>query len=302
MPHTLVCFHAHPDDEALLTAGVMAKAAAAGHRVVLVVATRGDVGLVAGDFLGADEDLADRRWHELEASARVLGVDRLTWLGYADSGSGPVEPTRPGGPAEDRADDPADDPAAPAGPARFCDAPVEEAASRLAAILSEEHADVLTTYDPNGGYGHPDHLQVHRVGTRAGELAGTPRVLEATIDRDLMRMGVDVAASLGYELPPNFAPDQFDDWYLPPGELTHAVDVRDHLDAKRAAMAAHASQATADDTTRSLAVFVSLPPEYFELAFGTEWFVDRSRPPGIAHDDVFAGLEEGPGAGSRPPA
>jgi LmbE family N-acetylglucosaminyl deacetylase len=300
MAHTLVCFHAHPDDEALLTAGVMAKAAAAGHRVVLVVATRGDVGLVAGDFLGEGEALADRRWRELEESARLLGVDRLEWLGYADSGSTPTgagatdEATGTG--RADDADDAAADTTDTTGrrTTPFAAADVDEAAGRLAAILEAEHADVLTTYDPNGGYGHPDHLQVHRVGARAAELAGTPVVLEATINRDLMRMGVDIAASLGFELPPNFAPEAFDAWYLPEAELTHAVDVRDHLDAKKAAMTAHASQATADgdDTTRSLEIFVSLPPEYFELAFGTEWFVDRSRPAGIAADDVFATLTE----------
>ena len=268
MAQTLVCFHAHPDDEALLTAGVMAKAAADGHRVVLVVATRGDVGLVAGDFLEGDEALADRRWHELETSAAILGIARLEWLGYGDSGSA-AEPTnsdpRPG----------AGDPTR----VRFVDADLDEATARLAAILTDEHADVLTTYDANGGYGHPDHVQVHRVGARAAARAGTPIVLEATINRDLMRMGVELAGSLGYELPPNFAPETFDDWYTPADELTHAVDVSDFLAAKKAAMTAHASQATADgdDTTRSLAVFVSLPPEYFELAFGTECFVDRSR-------------------------
>src|SRR4051812_11414671 len=89
MAHTLVCFHAHPDDEALLTAGVMAKAAAAGHRVVLVVATRGEAGLVASDFLAGEERLDERRWRELERSADLLGVARLEWLGYADSGSQP---------------------------------------------------------------------------------------------------------------------------------------------------------------------------------------------------------------------
>ena len=287
MAHTLVCFHAHPDDEALLTAGVMAKAAAAGHRVVLVVATRGDAGLVAGDFLGRDESLGDRRWHELEQSAALLGVTRVEWLGYADSGSTPLD-------AGDHAA--TDAPAGPGSPpAPFAGADVDEAARRLAAILAAEGADVLTTYDPNGGYGHPDHVQVHRVGALAASLAGTPVTLEATINRDLMRMGVDLAASLGYELPPNFAPDQFDDWYLPADEITHAVDVRDQLSAKKASMTAHASQATVDgdDTTRSLEIFVSLPPEYFELAFGTEWFVDRSRPAGIAADDIFATLGDG---------
>jgi LmbE family N-acetylglucosaminyl deacetylase len=291
MAPTLVCFHAHPDDEALLTAGVMAKAAAEGHRVVLVVATRGDEGLVAGDFLDGDEALADRRWHELEASAAILGVARLEWLGYTDSGSDPGGDS--GGDSVRTAGAGAEPSAATTG-GRFVDADLDEAAGRLAAILTEEHADVLTTYDSNGGYGHPDHVQVHRVGARAAEHAGTPIVLEATINRDLMRMGVELAGSLGYELPPNFAPETFDDWYTPADELTHAVDVSAFLPAKKAAMSAHASQATVDgdDTTRSLAVFVSLPPDYFELAFGTEWFVDRSgsidRPAQQLVDDLFA--------------
>ena len=170
------------------------------------------------------------------------------------------------------------------------DAPVEEAAERLAAILRQEQAEVLTGYDPFGGYGHPDHRQVHRVATRAGELAGTPIVLEATINRDLMAAGAEIAASLGLELPEDFAPESLDDWFTPAEELTHAVDVRPQLAAKRAAMEAHASQATSADpgATRSLEVFVQLPDEYFELAFGTEWFVDRSRPAGISADDVFA--------------
>ncbi|MGZ4707287.1 MAG: PIG-L family deacetylase [Acidimicrobiales bacterium] len=270
MAQTLVCFHAHPDDESLLTAGVMAAAAADGHRVVLVVATRGEVGQVAGDFLGDDESLADRRWGELARSALELGVRRLDWLGYADSGD-------------------TGDAAATDGVERFVDADVEEAAERLAEILREEHADVLTTYDPNGGYGHPDHVQVHRVGRRAGELAATPIVLEATINRDLIRMGVDLAASLGVDLPPELTPDSFDHWYTPADELTHAVDVRPHLAAKRASMEAHASQATSADpgSTRSFGSFLSLPPDYFELAFGTEFFVDRDRPPGIAATDIF---------------
>ncbi len=275
MPYTLVCFHAHPDDEALLTAGTMAKAAAAGHRVVLVVATRGEVGQVAGDFLDASESLASRRWAELEQSAAILGVSRVAWLGYADSGSAP---------------DPApatDDPTM-----RFADADVEEAAERLAAILVDEQADVVTTYDANGGYGHRDHCQVHRVGARAAELAHTPVLLEATIDRDLMRTGVDLAASLGYEIPADFAPDSFDLWYTPARSITHVVDVGAHLEQKKAAMQAHASQATAADpgADRTLELFLALPDEYFALAFGTEWFVEPGRPDGDVRTDVFADL------------
>jgi LmbE family N-acetylglucosaminyl deacetylase len=279
MVHTLVTFHAHPDDESLLTAGVMAKAAAEGHRVVLVVATAGEVGEAAATYRDGDrEDLGTTRRAELARSAAILGVARVVELGYRDSGSAP------GGVAP-----------AVGADGTFAAASVDEAAERLAAILREEHADVLTTYDPNGGYGHPDHLQVHAVGQRAAALANTPVVLEATINRDLMTMGVQLAGSLGYEVPDDFRPATFDAWFMPASELTHAVDVRAFLAQKRASMAAHESQSTTSgDGTRSIAVFLSLPDEYFAMAFGTEWFIERGRAPGVADGqaitDVFATL------------
>jgi LmbE family N-acetylglucosaminyl deacetylase len=283
MGHTLVTFHAHPDDESLLTAGVMAKAASEGHRVVLVVATAGEVGDAATDYRSDDHaDIGAARRTELERSAEILGVHRIVHLGYRDSGSGPESTARS---------------LAATGPERrFVEVPVEEAALALAEVLREEHADVLTIYDRNGGYGHPDHLHVHAVGHRAAELAGTAIVLEATINRDLMTMGLELATSLGFEVPDSFSPESFDAWFLPADELTHAVDVNAFIGAKRDSMAAHASQATsAVDGTRSMAVFLSLPDEYFALAFGTEWFVDRRRPAGIAADDVFTDLP-GPSA------
>lgn len=279
MAHTLVTFHAHPDDESMLTAGVMAKAAAEGHRVVLVVATAGEVGDAADAYRDPQQaDLGDARLAELGRSAEILGVDRVVHLGYRDSGSGPASTTASIGGAD-------------GGQRRFVEVPVEEAAEALAAVLREERADVVTVYDPNGGYGHPDHVHVHAVGHRAAELAGTPVVLEATINRDLMTTGVELARSLGYEVPDTFSPASFDHWFLPADELTHAVDVSAFITQKRESMAAHESQATsAAEGTRSMAVFLSLPDEYFALAFGTEWFVDRSRPAGIDCDDVFAGL------------
>src|SRR3954462_13807278 len=73
----------------------------------------------------------------------------------------------------------------------FWQARVEHAARQLALVLEEEEADILTTYDDNGGYGHPDHIQVHRVGKRAGELAGTPKVFETTMNRDHLRRGIE---------------------------------------------------------------------------------------------------------------
>src|SRR5262245_37776892 len=144
---TLVSFHAHPDDECIACGGVMRKAADEGHRVVLVVATRGENGEIPPGFLSDGEQLWERRVIETYESAKILGAQRVEFLGYVDSGM-------MGTPENDVA-------------GSFWQADVEEAAARLAAILVEENADVLTVYDDNGGYGHPDHIQVHRVGMRA---------------------------------------------------------------------------------------------------------------------------------------
>src|SRR4051794_23845647 len=152
---TLVCFHAHPDDECIATGGVMAKAAKDGHRVVLVVATRGEHGEVDEGVLDVGEELWQRRVQETHAAAEILGAQRVEFLGYVDSGM-------MGTPENDK-------------PGSFWTADVEEAAERLAMILRDENADVVTIYDEHGGYGHPDHIQVHRVGRRAAEIAGTPR-------------------------------------------------------------------------------------------------------------------------------
>jgi len=264
---TAVFFHAHPDDESMLTGGVMAKAAADGHRVVLCVATNGELG-EAPDDLAPGERLADRRAAELACSARVLGVARVVRLGYHDSGM-------EGWPQNE------DDHA-------FCRVPVEEAASRLADVLREEAADVLVVYDRQGMYGHPDHVQVHRVGVRAAELAATPVVYEATVNRDLILQWAAEAAAAGEPLE-GF--DEFTDdtpFGLREHELTTAVDVRDFLEHKRSSLSCHASQVS--DVT----FLLGFPPDRFVQAFGTEWFVRRGAPPGL-HERALAGLD-GPGA------
>jgi LmbE family N-acetylglucosaminyl deacetylase len=264
VPYTLVAFHAHPDDEALLTAGTLARAAAEGHRVVLVVATAGEAGLVEGGRTGPA--LATRRRAELEQSARALGCARVELLGYADSG---MHGEAGGAQAFSRAD-------------------VEEAAERLRALLVEESADVLTVYDPAGGYGHPDHVQVSRVGLRAAELAGTPSVLEATVDRTALQRVLRLVHRLP-GIPADFAPGRFAAAYTARAALTHRVDVRRFTGAKRASMAAHVSQAGADEGTRTLAVMLRLPRPLFRIAFGREWYVERGRRPGPRLlDDVFA--------------
>jgi len=148
---TVVAFHAHPDDEVLLTGGTLAKLAAEGNRVVIVVATDGMMG-----------QASDRRLRELQASADKLGAARVVHLGYADSGHGPVLfPDPPGR-------------------VRFARADLDQAAAQLAGIIRDEQARLLLSYDAGGGYGHRDHVKVHQVGARAAQLADDVRVLEAT--------------------------------------------------------------------------------------------------------------------------
>lgn len=270
MNKTLVAFHAHPDDEALLTSGTMAKAAAEGHRVVLVVATDGALGL-AGSQFGSPEELAASRWAELQASARALGVARVETLGYADSGMGPeLYPDPPG-------------------QRRFVTVPLEEAAEALAAILREEHADVVLTYDANGGYGHRDHVRVHEVGALAAKRAGTPRVLEATVPRDLLVRALHLAAKV-YRFPEDFDMASFERAYSARRDVTHRINVLRHIAAKRASMKAHASQATADGgADRTLAAFLRIPRPLYDLVFGREWFRDPAHG-GPVQRDIFAGL------------
>ncbi|HEY7593329.1 MAG TPA: PIG-L family deacetylase [Actinophytocola sp.] len=261
---TMVTFHAHPDDECIACGGVMRKAYEEGHRVVLVVATRGEVGEVPDGFLADDEELWERRVKETHAAADILGAARVEFLGYVDSGM-------MGEPTNDA-------------PGTFWTADVEEAAGRLAAILREENAEVLTVYDDHGTYGHPDHIQVHRVGMRAAELAGTPRVFQATINRDHVRRGREEAMRQAGEQPSEDAdvPDLGEDFGTAEADLTTAVDVSRYVTYKRQAMRAHASQISEES------FFLALPDEPFARAFGTEWFIHVGAPPGIAESDLFA--------------
>jgi LmbE family N-acetylglucosaminyl deacetylase len=262
---TLVSFHAHPDDEAIPTGGVLAKLADAGHRIVIVFATRGEHGEVAEGFLEEDEALWERRVQECRRSAEVLGAARVEFLGFVDSGM-------MGTPENDAPDS-------------FWQADVDAAAKRLASLLEEEQADVLTIYDDHGVYGHPDHIQVHRVGVRAAELVGTPTVYEATHNRDHLLRGIALARESGAEVTGDIDEGALQEFGTPEVEVTTAVDVTDYVDRKRAAMAAHASQIS------EASFFLAMPRDQFEHAFGTEWFIRRGAPPGI-HEYELSGLDD----------
>ena len=251
---TVVSFHAHPDDESLLTGGTLAGLAAQGHRVVLVTATAGESGL-SGTGERASV-LARRRLAELDRAATELGIARVVCLGYPDSGYPGVPP-----------------------PESFSRTDVGAAAERLAAVLTEEQADMLTIYDRQGGYGHPDHIQVHHVGTAAAQLAGTPRVLQATVDRQSVTRLARVLQFVP-GLPREFRVRRLATAYSPRTELTHCIDVRPHLDLKRAAMGAHESQRSGGGRPRSLDIYLRLPRPIFARMFGREWFIETgTRPP-----------------------
>ncbi|MGW6444270.1 PIG-L family deacetylase [Lentzea sp. NPDC055074] len=246
---TLVTFHAHPDDECIVTGGVMRKAFEEGHRVVLVVATRGEAGEVP-DFLDEGEELWQRRVVETHAAADLLGVERVEFLGYRDSGMmGDALNDQPGS---------------------FWTADVEEAAQKLAAILVEEDAKVLTTYDSFGGYGHPDHIQTHRVGMRAAEIAGTPAVYQAMVRESAFR---EAFVRAGMDQPPPLG-----EGAVPESEINVGVDVTKYLEVKRKAMRAHASQIPEQS------FFLSLDDPTFAHAFATEWFIREGHGPATELD------------------
>ncbi|MGU3431883.1 PIG-L family deacetylase [Actinomycetes bacterium M1A6_2h] len=248
----LVCFHAHPDDEVFNTGGVMRLAADAGHRVVLVTATDGALGEFPEGILTPGESLAERRGLELAESARALGADRVVVLGYADSGMAGTDDN--------------------SNPKAFSNVDRDTAARRLADILTEEHADVLTIYDANGGYGHPDHIQVHEVGLRAAEMAGVEKVYESTMNRDHMRELVK--HNPAWEQDSSSAPD-VEKMGLPAEEITTSVNVVTAMPAKRAAMHAHATQ------IGDFGPFRDMPDDQLAAVFGTEWFRRVGAPAGM---------------------
>ncbi|WP_241387195.1 PIG-L family deacetylase [Rhodococcus sp. CH91] len=246
----LLCFHAHPDDEVFLTGGVMRRAADAGHRVVLVVATDGARGECPDGLLAPGESLAARRRKELEHSAGVLGASRVVTLGYGDSGMAGTSGNHD--------------------PAAFANADQAEAGARLAAVIEQERADVITIYDAHGGYGHPDHIQVHRVGVHAERATGHDAVYEASPNRDhLVRLFAALPEA------PDVRPPDLETFGLPESELTTAVDVSAALGAKRAAMIGYESQ------IGDFGPMLAMPGEQLQAAFGTEWFRRRGGAPGL---------------------
>jgi LmbE family N-acetylglucosaminyl deacetylase len=260
---TIVAFHAHADDVVLLTGGTIAWAAAQGHRVIIVVAC---------DGMWADQ--AARQLEELRASAAILGAQEVVHLGYADSGHGPV-----------LFDD-------PPGRIRFARADLEEAAAKLAGLLAAEQADLLLSYDPQGGNGLRDHVRVHQVGTRAAKLAGV-RVAEATVPRELIaRLARLLLAS---RLVTRHRLDEMCEYGTPRSAITHRVNVRRYAAQKRAALTMHWIPLSGGGRIARLhRALTKAPLPVFQVACGTEWFAE---PGGWTGELLASGPVRSPGGG-----
>ncbi|GGY90020.1 N-acetyl-1-D-myo-inositol-2-amino-2-deoxy-alpha-D-glucopyranoside deacetylase [Streptomyces poonensis] len=304
LPRRLLLVHAHPDDESINNGATMAKYAAEGARVTLVTCTLGEEGEVIPPRLAhlapdRDDALGPYRVGELAEAMKALGVTDHRFLGgpgrYRDSGMmGAEQNDRPGA---------------------FWAADLDEAAAHLVAVIREVRPQVLVTYDPNGGYGHPDHIQAHRVAMRAADLAADPgfrteatetgepwhiakvywnRVPRSVAVAGFARLREDLAEPGRLPFTESAAvtdvPGVVDDEVV-----TTEIDGTAHAAAKAAAMRAHATQITVAEPYFVLSNDLAQPlftTEYYELV--------RGRRAGGGRDgretDLFEGIEDIEGA------
>lgn len=271
---TLMAVHAHPDDEASSTGGVLARYSSEGVRTVIVTCTNGEFGDTPGGVKpGADghdeEQVAQIRLAELRESVKHLGVTDLELLGYHDSGMVEWD-------YKDRPD-------------AFCNVPLATVSARIGGLIEQYRPQVVVSYDENGGYQHPDHVHAARAAAAAVAETGIPAKLYLTAMRisdwaklwtALREAGVDVPDAGG-----DFPEETRRQMQAAEARITTTVDIRPVLSRKQAALLSHASQI--NDSW-----FSKIPPDVVEQVFGQESFiraVDRSGAP-VPEDDLFAGL------------
>jgi LmbE family N-acetylglucosaminyl deacetylase len=270
---TLMAVHAHPDDEASSTGGVLAKYADEGIRTVLVTCTNGEFGdTLDGVKPGADghdeQAVAQVRLEELRESCKHLAVTELELLGYHDSGMPDWE-------YKDRPD-------------AFCNVPQSVVAGRIGALIERYRPQVVVTYDADGAYQHPDHVHAARCAVAAVEATGIPDKLYLTaMRRSNWRELWDALRERGVEVPDfsNIDEDMLRQMEETERRITTTVDIRDVLDRKRAALLSHASQIRES-------WFNKIPPDLAVRVFGQESFIrarDITGAP-VPEDDLFAGI------------
>lgn len=280
-PLTLMAVHAHPDDEAIGTGGVLARAAAEGIRTVLVTCTGGEVGEINPDTNVALEELGAVRERELREACDILGIAHLELLGYRDSGMAGTDDNNH--------------------PDSFAQADLDEATDRLVELVRRYRPSVIVTYDENGFYGHPDHVNAHRIAARAYEVAGDPahrskkgyepweplklyytafsKSAIADFGKRLREAGIHVPLEDGRERDEPA-------WGTPDELVTTVVDVAAHVEQKRRALFCHATQMGPE------VFFAKVPVPLFHQLFARESFqlVHSRRPTAQPETDLFAGL------------
>ncbi|HEY2551650.1 MAG TPA: PIG-L family deacetylase [Streptosporangiaceae bacterium] len=273
---TLLAVHAHPDDEASSTGGVLATYSDQGIRTVVVTCTNGEFGDAPGGIKpgaeGHDEAaVAQVRLAELATSAKILGVTELELLGYHDSGM-------PEWDYKDRPD-------------AFCNIPLAHVADRIAALISKYQAQVVVSYDPDGAYQHPDHVHAARAAAAAAAASPvTAKFYQAAIRPRAFRKVFEALREAGVDVP-DFdepTPEELRQMEETERRITTTVDIRPAMDRKREALMAHASQI--NDSW-----FSKIPPEVALEAFGYETFIRAQDKTGaqVPEDDLFAGLRPG---------
>lgn len=280
-PLTLMAVHAHPDDEAIGTGGILARAAAEGIRTVLVTCTGGEMGEINPETQVAPERLREVRERELRAACEILNVSHLELLGYRDSGMAGTDDNNH--------------------PDAFAQADLAHATARLVELVRTYRPSVIVTYDENGFYGHPDHISAHRIAAGAFDLAGVPSPISAS------RLEPWAPAKLYYTTVPMSAVRTFAEklrevgvgrvageevesdepsWGTPDHLVTTTVDVSAHVEQKRLALFAHATQMGPE------VFFTKLPRPLFHELFSRETFQrvkSRVSAP-TPETDLFAGL------------
>lgn len=280
---TLMAVHAHPDDECIGTGGVLARYGAEGHRAVLVTATRGEEGEIVDPEMDSEAvrlKLGDVRTEELRCACRYLGVTEFHILGYRDSGMA-------GTPANHH-------------PECLAQADLYAATGRLVRLIRTIQPHVLTCYDEQGGYGHPDHIQVHRITVAAFHTAGDPthypeigpapwqpqKLYYTAYPRSYILRRYESLRAMGEATPmdrPDFDPSKVG---TPDEIITTQVDIGPYLSRKIEALRCHRTQVQPDWW------YFRLPPDQLDQHFSREFFIRMAShvPVNGSEDDLFSGL------------
>ena len=245
--NSVVFLHAHPDDEALLSGGTLRGLHQKGVRTVVIFLTNGERGLADNRL---PRELGEQRRREALNSSKILGVSETYFLDYEDSGLNSEF--------------------------ALSHVSLEEMCERVKEILDKEQPDAFITYDSEGGYGHPDHKIVHRIGRKLQDVTDVPTLLEVTIDRaviastlDRLRYVIKLLERFGLLQSKNVY--QLADGFSPSADISYSINVRPYASAKLSALKAHSSQSTGG--LRNIRIMTLLPQLIFKRLFGTEWYV-----------------------------